>query len=160
MNRIDHGLNMDSKVFTALKESFNASLRSTLMRMEKFAATEAKITITLDIDLADSHVPDHSRPQYNAERDVVIPTFQHKVTSSIPVKDEIKGKTGGVGYELIWDRDTKSYYMVATKEVDQISLFDEDQATLPDETAEAQTETAEEVCEEADEDEGNDLEVE
>lgn len=138
MNRIDHGLNMDSKVFTALKESFNASLRSTLMRMEKFAATEAKITITLDIDLADSHVPDHSRPQYNAERDVVIPTFQHKVTSSIPVKDEIKGKTGGVGFELIWDRDTKSYYMISTKEVDQISLFDEDQATLPDEPAETQ----------------------
>lgn len=152
MNRIDHGLNMDSKVFTALKESFNASLRSTLMRMEKFAATEAKITITLDIDLADSHVPDHSRPQYNAERDVVIPTFQHKVTSSIPVKDEIKGKTGGVGYELIWDRDTKSYYMVATKEVDQISLFDEDQATLPDEPED--TQTADETAEEADEDEG------
>ncbi len=154
MNRIDHGLNMDSKVFTALKESFNASLRSTLMRMEKFAATEAKITITLDIDLADSHVPDHSRPQYNAERDVVIPTFQHKVTSSIPVKDEIKGKTGGIGFELIWDRDTKSYYMISTKEVDQISLFDEDQATLPDEPAENQTaEEANEDDEQEDEDE-------
>ena len=142
MNRIDHGLNMDSKVFTALKESFNSQLRSTLMRMEKFAATEAKITITLDIDLVDSHVPDHSRPQYPAERDITIPTFQHKVTSSIPVKDEVKGKTGGTGYELIWDRDTKSYYMISTKEADQISMFDEDQDMLPDEQMESSSEAA------------------
>ena len=153
MNRIDHGLNMDSRVFTALKESFNSQLRSTLMRMEKFAATEAKITITLDIDLADSHVPDHSRPQYAAERDVTIPTFQHKVTSSIPVKDEVKGKTGGVGFELIWDRDTRAYYMISTKEADQISLFDEDQATLPDEQAEAH------AADEAEEDEEQDDEA-
>lgn len=149
MNRIDHGLNIDSKVFGSMKESFNAVLKGTLMRMEKFNANEAKITITLEIDLADSQVQDTTRPQYYAERDIIVPTFQHKVTSSIPVKDEIKGKTGGTGYELIWDRDTKSYYMISTKEMNQTSLFDDDQAQLPDELAE--TRRAKEAAEAGDE---------
>lgn len=136
MNRIDNGLNIDSKVFSAMKEAFNATLKSTIMSMEKYKSNEAKITITLGIDLVDSHVRDTSRPQYYAEREVVIPTFQHKVTSAISIKDEIKGKTGGTGYELVYDRDTRSYYMVATKDVDQVSFFDEDQDRLPDEATE------------------------
>ena len=152
MNRIDHGLNIDSKVFSAMKEAFNATLKNTIMSMEKFNSKQAKITVTLGIDLADSHVQDTSRPQYYAERDVIIPTFQHKVTSSIPIKDEIKGKTGGVGYELIYDRDTRSYYMVSTKDANQTSMFDEDQADLPDELAEARK-AKEAAEEEADEDE-------
>jgi len=139
MNRIDNGLNIDSKVFSAMKEAFNATLKSTIMSMEKYKSNEAKITITLGIDLVDSHVRDTSRPQYYAEREVVIPTFQHKVTSAISIKDEIKGKTGGTGYELVYDRDTRSYYMVATKDVDQVSFFDEDQDRLPDEATEDTT---------------------
>lgn len=152
MNRIDNGLNLNSKVFSSMKESFNTVLKSTIMSMEKFKSKQAKITVTLGIDLVDSHVQDTSRPQYYAERDVIIPTFQHKVTSSIPIKDEIKGKTGGIGYELVYDRDTRSYYMVSTKDANQTSLFDEDPDELPDELAEARK--AKEAAEdEADEDE-------
>lgn len=143
MNRIDNGLNIDSKVFSSMKESFNAMLKSTLMSMEKYKSNEAKITITLGIDLVDSHVQDTTRPQYYAERDVIIPTFQHKVTSAISIKDEIKGKTGGTGYELVYDRDTRSYYMIASKDYNQISMFDADQATLPEEQAEASEEAEE-----------------
>ncbi len=159
MNRIDNGLNLDSKVFSAMKESFNAMLKSTLMSMERYNSNEAKITITLGIDLVDSHVQDTSRPQYYAEREVTIPTFQHKVTSSISIKDEIKGKAGGIGYELVYDRDTRSYYMVSTKDANQTSMFDEDQANLPDELAEARK-AKEAAEEEAEEDEGEDEEME
>ena len=151
MNRIDNGVNLDSKVFSSMKESFNTVLKSTIMSMEKFKSKQAKITVTLGIDLVDSHVQDTSRPQYYAERDVIIPTFQHKVTSSIPIKDEIKGKTGGIGYELVYDRDTRSYYMVSTKDANQISLFDEDPDELPDELAEARRKKEADENEEADE---------
>lgn len=155
MNRIDNGLNLDSKVFSSMKESFNTVLKSTIMSMEKFNSKQAKITVTLGIDLVDSHVQDTSRPQYYAERDIIIPTFQHKVTSSIPIKDEIKGKTGGIGYELVYDRDTRSYYMVSTKDANQVSMFDEDQ-DLPDELAEARR--AKEAAESEGTDEGEETE--
>lgn len=154
MNRIDNGLNIDSKVFSSMKESFNAMLKSTLMSMEKYKSNEAKITITLGIDLVDSHIQDTSRPQYYAEREVVIPTFQHKVTSAISIKDEIKGKTGGTGYELVYDRDTRSYYMIASKDYNQISLFDEDPDELPDELAEARRKKEDEDKEQEDDDDG------
>ena len=146
---------LDSKVFSSMKESFNTVLKSTIMSMEKFNSKQAKITVTLGIDLVDSHVQDTSRPQYYAERDIIIPTFQHKVTSSIPIKDEIKGKTGGIGYELVYDRDTRSYYMVSTKDANQVSMFDEDQ-DLPDELAEARR--AKEAAESEGTDEGEETE--
>lgn len=137
MNFYDHGLNIDSKVFTALKMAFNETLRKTLMNMEKYGSTDASITIKLDIDLAEAYVKDTTRPQYEAEREITTPTFNHTVKSAIPVKDEIKGKTGGYGFELVYDRDTKNYYMISTKDANQTSLFDEDQDELPDEPADA-----------------------
>lgn len=153
MNRIDHGLNLDSKVFTALKSAFNETLRRTLMNMEKYHSTDASITIKIDIDLTESYTEDNSRPQYKAEREITIPTFSHKVTSAIPVKDEIKGKTGGIGFEMVYDRDTRDYYMISTKDANQISMFDEDNDTLPDEAAEAEATEADETAEDKQEDE-------
>ena len=152
MNRIDHGLTLDSKVFNALKTAFNETLRRTLMNMEKYGSTDATINLKLEIEIAESYVKDTSRPQYEAEREITVPTFNHKITSAIPVKDEIKGKTGGFGFELIYDRDTRDYYMISTKDANQTSLFDEDPDELPDELAEARK--AKEAAEdEADEDE-------
>lgn len=151
MNRIDHGLTLDSKVFATMKTAFSETLRRTLMNMEKYGSTDATINLKLEIQIAESYVKDTTRPQYEAEREITVPTFNHKITSAIPVKDEIKGKTGGFGFELIYDRDTRDYYMISTKDANQTSLFDEDPDELPDELAEARRKKEADENEEADE---------
>lgn len=116
-------LTMESEAFTALKSDFNQVLRRTLENMERKESEQAELTLKLKISLEKGTAPDFSEIKYRAERDIVRPTFTHKVSSVMQIKCEKSGILSG-DYELVWDEESGDYIM---RPIDngQISLFED-----------------------------------
>ncbi len=124
MNKKKYTLTLDSDAFNSLKSDFNQILRSTLNNMIQKEGEKAEVKISLKITLTQSTAPDLEEHRYEAEREVIVPKFEHKVTSVMQYKDEKSGITGGAEYELVWDKDAMAYVMRPIKD-GQLSLFDE-----------------------------------
>jgi len=106
----DHPLTLNSDAFNALKNDFNQMLRATLSSMEQKEAEEGTITVKLGISLLKDHVPDPTIVTYEAEREIIRPKFDHKVTATIQYKSEKTGTLSG-DYELVWDRAISEWVM-------------------------------------------------
>lgn len=94
-------LTMESNAFASLKSDFDQILRRTLANMECKESEQAELTIKLKVSLEKFVAP-------NSTRDIVKPTFKHKISSVMQIKDEKSGYLGG-NYELIWDGERGDY---------------------------------------------------
>ena len=101
-------LTIESGIFTELREDFNKVLVKTLADMEEKKSKEAEITVKLGIELINDIAPDFSEHKYMADRDVVRPAFNHKISSVIQTKRQKSGKTHE-HCELIWDAENRIY---------------------------------------------------
>lgn len=116
-------LTMESEAFNGLKTDFNQVLRRTLTNMERKESEQAELTVKLKISLEKDTAPDFSEVRYRAERDIVRPTFTHKISSVMQIKCEKSGVLSG-DYELVWDEESGDYVMRPIED-GQLSLFDE-----------------------------------
>lgn len=123
MNRKEYALTLDSDAFNALKSDFNQILRSTLNNMLQKEGEKAEVKIALKITLTEGMAPDLQEVRHEAEREIIIPKFEHKVSSVMQYKDEKSGITGGDEYELVWDKDVVAYVMRPIKNA-QMDLFE------------------------------------
>lgn len=123
MSKKDYALTLDSDAFNALKSDFNQILRSTLNNMIQKEGEKSEVKISLKITLTEGVAPDLEESKYEAEREVIIPKFEHKVSSVMQYKDEKSGFVGGAEYELVWDKDKCDYVMRPIKS-NQIDLFE------------------------------------
>ena len=114
MEKREYPLTLDSDGFNALKSDFNQILRSTLSNMIQKEGEKAEVKISVKITLTEG---------YEAERQIIIPKFEHKVSSVMQYKDEKSGITGGANYELVWDKDEMAYVMRPIEDA-QLSIFD------------------------------------
>lgn len=115
-------LTMESEAFNGLKTDFNQVLRRTLTNMERKESEQAELTVKLKISLEKDTAPDFSEVRYRAERDIVRPTFTHKISSVMQIKCEKSGVLSG-NYELVWDEESGDYVMRPIED-GQMSLFD------------------------------------
>jgi len=123
MNKKEYALTLDSDAFNALKSDFNQIFRSTLNNMIQKEGEKAEVKISLKITLVEGMTPDLKEVKYEAEREIIIPKFEHKVSSVMQYKDEKSGITGGAEYELVWDKDAVAYVMRPIKNA-QMDLFE------------------------------------
>lgn len=155
-NQTVYELNLDSDAFGALKTDFNQILRRILSKMEKHESEEAKMNVEMKISLQKVDARDLSS-NGNHTREVLKPTFKHKVTSAISLKDEKSGFLGG-NYELVWDEDSGDYIL---RPIDdgQYSLFDKDtevvEKIVPNALAEGQVDAIDVDYVDVDEDPNN-----
>jgi len=124
MNKKEYRLSLDSEAFNGLKTDFNQMLRRTLSTMIQKEGEKAELKISLKINLTQGFAPDLEEHRHEAEREVIIPKFEHKVTTVMSYKDEKSGILGGAEYELVWDKDKSDYVMRPIKDA-QLTLFDE-----------------------------------
>jgi hypothetical protein len=106
--RTDLALTLDSDTFNALKNDFKAVLRKTLTNMDLKGADCAELTVKVKISTSKEHVPDFDAGYDDAQRDAIVPRFDHKVTSVMSIKDELSGTLGG-HYELYYDAERGEY---------------------------------------------------
>lgn len=108
MGNNGYELNLQSDAFNAFKSDFNKMLRQILLAMESKEAEEGTMTIKFGITLSKESVPDFGAPYPDAQRDIVNPAFEHKITSQITLKASTDGILKGQ-YELVWDKDANEY---------------------------------------------------
>lgn len=116
-------LTLENEAFNSLKTDFNQVLRRTLANMERKESEQAELTVKLKISLEKDTTPDFDEKRYNTVRDIVRPTFTHKVSSVMQMKFEESGIWGG-NYELIWDEVSGDYVLRPIND-NQLSIFDE-----------------------------------
>ena len=129
MNKHDWPLSMQHDTFNALKADMDMVLKTTLSNMELKGSDKAKMTVTVDISLDMDSAPDHSFSAYETTRNVIIPTFKHKVSSVMQIKSEKTGVLGGE-FELVWDGEN-GQYLLRELTNGQRSFYDDDNDEEP-----------------------------
>lgn len=115
-------LTLNGDTFNALKTDFNQVLRKTLSNMERKGSEVAELTVKLKILLKKDQEPDFPVDGTEVKRDIVIPKFDHKVSSVMQIKDEVTGTLGG-NYELVWDK-TRGEWVMREIVDPQVSIFE------------------------------------
>lgn len=125
MSKKESTLALESDAFNLLRNDFNQMLRLTLSNMIQKEGEKAELKISIKIALAQGFAPDPQDDDDENERQVIIPMFEHKVSSVMQYKEEKSGILGGSEYELVWDREKRDYVIRPIKDP-QISLFGEE----------------------------------
>lgn len=138
-------LSIHGETFNALKYDFDAALRGLVGMMIAKGSEEAKLAIGIKITFAKDHAPDDSIKDYPAQRDVVLPKFEHKIKTTITINEQREGFLGGTNYELVFD-ENEGYVLRKIQNLEN-RLFDPDNMDeVEDETETEEADTAEDVC--------------
>lgn len=119
MCKNDMNLSLNSDTFSILKDQFDKVLNRTVGNMQMKGADDAVVTLKLSIGL-----DTESRSTPDGNKDFVIPTFKHDISSVMQVKDKVSGQLVG-DYQLVWDEDEQRYVM-RTIDNGQTSLYDDE----------------------------------
>lgn len=114
-------LSLSDDTFNALKSDFDQVLGRTLDNMENKESELAEMTIKVKIMLDKRQIAD---PDNGGQREIVVPKFDHKVSSVMQVKYEKKGMLSG-DYELVFDRSIGKY-VIRNINDGQTSMFDKE----------------------------------
>ena len=116
-------LSLNEDTFSALKKDFDDVLNRTIGNMQMKGASDATITLKLDIAITKGIVNiDGVNRDYNK------PSFKHQVNSVLQIKDKATGQLAGE-MVLEWDDDAEKFVL---RRVDdgQTSIFDDGPATM------------------------------
>lgn len=106
-------ITMASDTFDKLKEDMTNSMNKLLRNMQEYGSDKASMTVKITITLSDQE-------QDNGEQGTV-PKFEHKVSSTVQIKDETEGELGGDCYL----EDDGNGGHILRPIVDQVDMFEE-----------------------------------
>lgn len=109
-------VNMDSDTFAVMKQDMSNAINRLLRHMQRYNAEKASLNVKLTVSLSQEELD-------NGEKGT-IPLFEHKVTSTVQIKDESAGKLGGE-YVLVDDGKGGHELRPIT---DQLDMFEEEDA--------------------------------
>lgn len=105
---------IESPYFSQLRADLDAMLQKVVTQLLSKDSDEASVTLKLSIGLA--HTSDA------LERAVILPIVEHKISTAITVKDEVKGRSHG-DCELIFDAAAKRYLLRGLPHDEQLTLI-------------------------------------
>lgn len=124
-------LNFDCDTFAEAKDDLNAVLQKLIGNMVGTGAKEGSITLKLDVIFLCETIQNYDAEIDAPEREVYMPQFCHKVTSSIKINDEMHGATHNDSDELFYNSNTGAYEMRPIANTTQRSMFDDDIDSAP-----------------------------
>lgn len=116
-----HKLLITDDIFYELRANFNSVLTKTLHTMRSKGSDSGKVNLELKISLEHDILEFSSFAFGKKTREYTNPMFEHKVTSTIQIKDEVTGKIKGK-YELVSE---DGGYCVQEIDNPQCSLFED-----------------------------------
>lgn len=105
---------IESPYFAQLRADLDAMLQQVVTQLLSKDSDEASVTLKLSIGLA--HMSDV------LERAVILPVVEHKISTAITVKDEVKGRSNG-DCELIFDAAAERYLLRGLPHDEQLTLI-------------------------------------
>lgn len=128
---------LEDETFNSARENFNVVLQKLFKSMIDSDSEEGSITLKIDVKMTTEFIPNHDPDIQGENRKIHLPAFAHKVTSTITVKEEMKGAQNP-NMELIWDETTNSFKLQYISNTDQRTIFDKDAPWNQDNTEEQQ----------------------
>lgn len=116
-------LTMEGEPFDELRRNFNIVIQRLIKNMNDTESDEAKISIAVEVKLDKEFIPNYVSGKVDGGRDIKKPTFKHKVTSTISVKDEESG-VRNTEMELVWDDEQKMYVLKPVMGGEQMTMND------------------------------------
>ncbi len=103
-------LTLNSNTFAVLKADFDNVLQKTLTNMQHKGSEAAEVKVSLKISFDKGVVSDIQIDNLDGQEEVIIPRFDHKVSSVLQIKDEVSGTLGGE-FALVYDDVREDYVM-------------------------------------------------
>ncbi len=117
---------LEDATFEGARQNFNRVLQRLFRNMLDSGSSEGSITLKVDVSLQREYIPNNDPDIEGETREIQKPKFDHKVSSTITVKDELKGNNNPE-MELIWDEEKQMYVLAYIANTGQRSIFDKDQ---------------------------------
>ena len=116
---------MQDDTFESARQSFDTVLQRLLKNMSDSNSTEGTITLKIDVEMRVEQADSYNVGGEETQRQIRLPSFSHKVTSQMVVKNEMKGAVNPE-MELVWDDDLKVYVLKYVSNTAQRSFYDDD----------------------------------
>ena len=82
---------LEDETFEDARNKFNTVLQRLFRSMIDTESNEGSITLKMDVSMQTEFIPNHDPDVEGESRQIRLPQFAYKVSSSITVKDEQKG---------------------------------------------------------------------
>lgn len=116
---------LEDETFEDARNKFNTVLQRLFRSMIDTESNEGSITLKMDVSMQTEFIPNHDPDVEGESRQIRLPQFAYKVSSSITVKDEQKGNKNPQ-MELVWDEKQQKYVLQYVANTEQRSIFDKD----------------------------------
>lgn len=116
---------LEDETFEDARNKFNTELQRLFRSMIDTESNEGSITLKMDVSMQTEFIPNHDPDVEGESRQIRLPQFAYKVSSSITVKDEQKGNKNPQ-MELVWDEKQQKYVLQYVANTEQRSIFDKD----------------------------------
>ena len=108
-------IQMDNKVFSAMLEDAERVMQRLLKNMMEKGIDEGSLAIKIDVEFV---------KEEQDGRVVTKPRFPYKVTSALPIKDEVIGRANNDNFELVFDEESGEYaFRPIAGSVEQQTIF-------------------------------------
>ena len=116
---------LEDETFEDARNKFNTVLQRLFRSMIDTESNEGSITLKMDVSMQTEFIPNHDPDVEGESRQIRLPQFAYKVSSSITVKDEQKGNKNPQ-MELVWDEKQQKYVLQYVANTEQRSIFDKE----------------------------------
>lgn len=117
---------LEDETFEEPRQNFNRVLQRLFKSMIDSGSTEGSITMKIDVSLEQEYIPNYDPAVAGESRKISKPSFKHKVSSTVTVKDEVSGNKNPQ-MELIWAEEKQMFVLAYITGTDQRTIFDPDQ---------------------------------
>ena len=114
-------IKLGGEMFDGIRSIFDTLLQSLFKKMEDNDSYEGTIDLKLSIVIRPEWIPDQG--ELGGSRKVNIPVIKHKISTQVPVKDEIAGSKE-TGMALVYDKDLREYVLKHISSDEQMSIYD------------------------------------
>ena len=127
MNEMEKKVVIEGESFEKMRADANTVLQKLLKNMVEKNTLEGKLQINIDISLVPSYVPippEQQTPESRETRRMLNPKINHKISSTMQIKDDCKGAYENDMFEIVWDDDVKAYVMKPVTGWQQMNIYD------------------------------------
>lgn len=125
MDKFMKALDLDSDTLGNAKRDVNFVLQKLIGNMAEKGSTNGSLTLKIDVSFTQEYIPNYDPKVEGESRKINKPSFKHKVTSTVQIKDEKAGSMD-TEMELAFDEDSGEYVLQPVANTAQKSIFDSD----------------------------------
>lgn len=125
MDKFMKALDLDSDTLGNAKRDVNFVLQKLIGNMVEKGSTNGSLTLKIDVSFTQEYIPNYDPKVEGESRKINKPSFKHKVTSTVQIKDEKAGSMD-TEKELAFDEDSGEYVLQPVANTAQKSIFDSD----------------------------------